>query len=78
MFDSFRVSRMTNVTFEKSVGRSAGSDNLFGRCSWGFAALHPRLYAGGRSADSLNLPGLAPVQRLKARENAAASEKPNK
>jgi len=35
---------------ESSVARSAGSGNFLGWRSWGFAALHPRLYAGTRSA----------------------------
>ena len=34
-----------------AIGRSAGSARVSGKRSWGFAALHPRLYAHVRAAD---------------------------
>ena len=42
----------SNRQFDNVMGRRPlrGLMNLFGLLTWGFASLHPRLYAFGRSA----------------------------
>jgi hypothetical protein len=43
-----------------AIGRFAGSVFSFCSWSWGFAALHPRLYAAGRFAGSVDIGGFDP------------------